>query len=120
MEDVGSRPAGPVRLPGVLTPAFLTLLGASFVAIVSFQLLTASLPLYAVRLGADDAVLGLMGGAIALMSLVARPWVGWWLDAGGAVLALQAGMLMFALAGIPPVLGALLALVMGRKAQRHA
>ncbi len=100
MEDVGSGPGGPVRPPGVVTPAFLTLLGASFVAISSFQLLTASLPLYAVRLGADDAVLGLMGGVIAVMSLVARPWVGWWLDAGGTVLALQAGILMFALAAM--------------------
>lgn len=100
MKDVGSPPGGPVRTPGVLTPAFVTLLGASFVAICSFQLLTASLPLYAVRLGADDVVLGLMGGVIAITSLVARPWVGWWLDAGGAVLVLQAGILMFALAAV--------------------
>ena len=85
------------RPPGVFTPAFLALSLASFVTYFSVQLLTASLPLYAVRLGASDAVLGWMAGVIAIASLVARPWVGQWLDRGGSVPALMLGILAFAL-----------------------
>jgi MFS family permease len=64
--------------------AFLTLWLVTFLGYLSFQLLTASLPLYAVTLGADDAAVGLLSGVIALVSLLSRPWVGWWLDRGGA------------------------------------
>src|SRR5574337_1788106 len=63
--------------------AFLTLWLVTFLGYLIFQLLTASLPLYAVTLGADDAALGLLAGVIALISLLSRPWVGWWLDRGG-------------------------------------
>src|SRR5574337_797708 len=63
--------------------AFLTLWLVTFLGYLIFQLLTASLPLYAVTLGADDATLGLLAGVIALISLLSRPWVGWWLDRGG-------------------------------------
>jgi len=58
--------------------------------------LTASLPLYAVRLGADDAALGLMAGVISLVSLAGRPWAGAWIDAGGSVPALLTGGVVFA------------------------
>ncbi len=64
--------------------AFLTLWLVTFLGYLSFQLLTASLPLYAVTLGADDAALGLLAGVIALISFLSRPWVGWWLDRGDA------------------------------------
>ena len=64
--------------------AFLTLWLVTFLGYLSFQLLTASLPLYAVTLGADDTALGLLAGVIALISLLSRPWVGWWLDRGEA------------------------------------
>src|SRR3989442_349440 len=64
--------------------AFLTLWLVTFLGYFSFQLLTASLPLYAVTLGADNAALGLLSGVIALISLLSRPWVGWWLDRGDA------------------------------------
>jgi MFS family permease len=63
--------------------AFLTLWSVAFLGYLSFQLLTASLPLYAVTLGADDTAIGLLSGVIALTSLLSRPWVGWWLDRGG-------------------------------------
>jgi MFS family permease len=79
----------------VFTRAFLVLSLASFITFLSVQLLTASLPLYAVRLGASDAVLGWMAGVIAVVSLVARPWVGQWLDRGGSVAALALGILAF-------------------------
>lgn len=64
--------------------SFLLLWSATFLGYFGFQLLAASLPLYAVTLGADDAAIGLLTGVIALASLVSRPWVGWWLDRGGA------------------------------------
>jgi MFS family permease len=67
-----------------LPRAFLTLWLVTFLGYLSFQLLTASLPLYAVTLGADDATLGALAGVIALISLLSRPWVGWWLDRGEA------------------------------------
>ncbi len=68
----------------------------SLITFLSVQLLSASLPLYAVRLGADDALLGIMAGVIAAVSLGARPLVGWWLDLGGGAWALTAGALLFA------------------------
>jgi MFS family permease len=68
---------------------------ATFVTHFSVQLLTASLPLYAVRLGASDAALGWMAGVIAIVSLMARPWVGQWLDRGGSVAALALGIVTF-------------------------
>src|SRR5256885_6166040 len=64
--------------------SFFLLWSVTFLAYFSFQLTTASLPLYAVSLGADDAAIGLLTGVIALGSLVSRPWVGQWLDRGGA------------------------------------
>jgi MFS family permease len=94
-------PGGPPpRPPGVFTPAFIALSLASFVTYVSVQFLTATLPLYAVRLGADDAALGLLAGVIALTSLAARPWVGWWLDRGGVVPALALGVLAFTISAV--------------------
>jgi MFS family permease len=94
-------PGGPMdRPPGVFTPAFISLSLTSFVTYFSLQLLTASLPLYAVRLGADDAALGLLAGSIAIVSLVSRPWVGWWLDAGGTVAALAVGVMLFTVSAV--------------------
>lgn len=91
-------PGAPARRPpGVFTRGFLALSLASFVTYFSVQLLTAGLPLYAVRLGASDAVLGWMAGVIAVVSLASRPWVGVWIDRGGAVPALMLGILAFML-----------------------
>ncbi len=79
-----------------------------------FQLLTAALPLYAVRLGADDAVLGLMIGMVALVALFTRPFVGWWVDRGNGVAPLMVGAAIYALCALgywlAPSVSALLAL----------
>lgn len=64
--------------------SFVLLWLVAFLAYFSFQLTTASLPLFALSLGADDAAIGMLTGVIALASLVSRPWVGRWLDRGGA------------------------------------
>src|SRR3989442_7661226 len=71
--------------------SFFLLGSVTFLAYFSFQLTTASLPLYAVSLGADDAAIGLLTGVIALGPLVSRPWVGQWLDRGGAPWSMPAG-----------------------------
>src|SRR2546427_7063328 len=76
--------------------SFFLLWSVTFLAYFSFQLTTASLPLYAVSLGADDAAIGVLTGVIALGSLVSRPWVGQWLDRGGAPWGLPAGGRLFA------------------------
>src|SRR2546427_1390141 len=70
--------------PSSFSHSFVFLWFVAFLAYLSFQLTTGSLPLFALTLGADDAAIGLLTGVIALVSLVSRPWVGWWLDRGGA------------------------------------
>src|SRR5947199_7418934 len=70
--------------PSSFSRSFVFLWFVAFLAYFSFQLTTGSLPLFALALGADDAAIGLLTGIIALASLVSRPWVGWWLDRGGA------------------------------------
>lgn len=80
--------------------AFARLWAFTLAASLSHQVLSAALPLYAVLLGADDAAVGLMVGAIAAVSLAARPWVGWWLDRGGTAWALLAGAAIFTLTAL--------------------
>lgn len=81
---------------------------------VSVQLITAAFPLYAVQVGADDALLGLMAGIIAFMSLVNRPLAGVWIDRRGGQPALLAGIVLYVLvtAGylFAPSVGALMGL----------
>jgi MFS family permease len=93
-------PGAPPRSPGAFTRAFWLLCASTATVMLGVQLLTASLPLYAVRVGADDAVLGLMVGAVAGASLASRPWIGVWLDAGGAPAALLAGIALYAVAAL--------------------
>jgi MFS family permease len=90
----------PPRPPGPFSRAFWLLCAATAVTMLGAQMLTASLPLYAARLGADDAVLGMMAGAVAVVSLASRPWIGVWLDAGGAPAALLAGVALYAVAAL--------------------
>jgi MFS family permease len=87
--------APPQRSPGVFTPAFITLSLTSLATYFGVQLLTASLPLYAAGLGADDAALGLLAGVIATVSLLSRPLAGWWLDRGGVIPILAIGTVTY-------------------------
>lgn len=80
--------------------SFLLLWSVTFLGYFAFQLLTASLPLYAVTLGADDAAIGLLTGVIALTSLVSRPLVGLWLDRGGARWGMLAAGVFFAVSAM--------------------
>ena len=69
---------------------FLRLCLVGLTASFGFHLLTASLPLYAVSLGADDAQIGLLGGSVASVALGFRAVAGWWIDVAGS--------------GVPPLL----------------
>ncbi|MDQ7820744.1 MAG: MFS transporter [Armatimonadota bacterium] len=81
---------------GRFSGTFALLWLVALLGYLGFQLTTAGLPLYAVSLGADDAAVGLLSGVIALTSLVSRPWVGVWLDRGGARGALVISGCLFA------------------------
>jgi MFS family permease len=83
-----------------LPRSFALLWLVALLGYLGFQLTTAGLPLYAVALGADDAAVGLLTGVIALTSLVSRPWVGRWLDRGGARWALVASGGFFAVSAV--------------------
>src|SRR5713226_10641489 len=86
--------------PPLFPRSFLLLWCVTFLAYFSFQLTTASLPLFALTLGADDAAIGLLTGVIALASLVSRPWVGRWLDRGGARWSILAAGSLFAMSSV--------------------
>jgi MFS family permease len=86
--------------PSSFSRGFLVLWCVTFLGYFAFQLLTASLPLYALTLGADDAAIGLLTGVIALTSLVSRPWVGVWLDRGGARWGMLTAGVFYALSAI--------------------
>ncbi|MBI4278696.1 MAG: MFS transporter [Armatimonadetes bacterium] len=80
--------------------AFITIWLVSLATYLSFQLLTASLPLYAVGLGASDASVGMLSGLIATVALIARPMVGWWVDRGGSAWAMISGTGLFTVAAV--------------------
>lgn len=84
----------------IFSPAFLRLCAVALGGTASVQLLSAGLPLYVLDLGADEVVLGAMVGLIALTSLAARPWVGWWVDRGGGAWALLVGVGLYATAAL--------------------
>lgn len=92
---------------------FMLLWCVTFLGYFSFQLLTASLPLYAVGLGADDAAVGLLTGVIALASLISRPWVGWWLDRGGARWGMLAAGCFYVLSAVGFALSHTIAALIG-------
>lgn len=104
----------PPRHERIFSRAFVDLWIVAMTTFFGFQLLTAALPLYAVRLGADDAVLGLMIGLVAVVALFVRPFVGWWVDRGNGVAPLMVGAAIYALCALgywlAPSVPALLAL----------
>ncbi|MDR7419864.1 MAG: MFS transporter [Armatimonadota bacterium] len=104
------------RPPGVFTSAFLALSLMSLVTYFGVQLLTASFPLYAAQLGADDAAIGLLVGVIATVSLVLRPFAGWWLDRGLVIPALVAGILTYIISAVGYWIAASVAVLLAARA----
>lgn len=93
---------------------FVLLCFSSLAFYLSFQLLTAVVPLYAASLGVRDAQIGLLIGAFAGAAMLLRPVAGRLADRVGRVPLIAAGPAIFAVATLayPAVggLGTLLAL----------
>jgi MFS family permease len=94
-KGVPANPADPV-----FNRSFAALWLAALTTYFGFQALTASLPLLAERFGADDLALGLLTGLIALVALVTRPIVGWWIDRRNAAGPLVLGSLIFGICAL--------------------
>jgi MFS family permease len=79
----GSRDATPVGRVGdrLLTSNFVFATLVNFVNAFSMQMLTATLPVYVLSLGGNQADAGLVSGAIALTAVLFRTSLGWLTDA---------------------------------------
>jgi MFS family permease len=78
----------------------------AFTFYLSFLLLLSALPIFARRLGASDAAVGVVMAAFAVTSLLLRPVTGWGVDRYGRRPFMVAGALLFALASIAYVVTA--------------
>jgi MFS family permease len=73
---------------------------AAFLHFSSLYALLATLPLYVVDLGGSAREVGLLTGVFALTSLVARPWLGAWMDRAGRRRFLVAGAGIYVVASL--------------------
>jgi MFS family permease len=73
---------------------------STFLHFASLYFLLPTLPLYALSLGGTNAEVGLIIGILALTSLVARPFVGIWMDRAGRRGFLVAGAGIYVLASL--------------------
>jgi len=80
-------------------PFVILWLGA-FTFFLSFLLLLSALPIFARRMGASDAAVGLIMATFAVSSLILRPPTGWAADRFGRRPFMLAGALVFAVASI--------------------
>ena len=73
-------------------------------------------PFYIKSLGGTEAAAGMCAAAFSLVAVVARPFVGWWLDNGARRVVLVAGLVLMGLAPLGyvfvPVLSAAIAIRM--------
>lgn len=92
------------RMPALITRPFLHLMGGHFLQALGYASMPL-LPLYLAYTGANPAQIGLVMGEAAAGGLVARPLIGWSLDALGRRITLLWGTLSIAagLAGIAAV-----------------
>ncbi len=107
----GAAPAGP-GAPSLLTPTFALTWCATFALFMSFYILLPTIPLYAVKLGATEAQVGLVIGLLTAASTVARPCVAPAIDrrrrkpfiAVGAAIFVISGLLYNVATSIPRLL----------------
>ncbi|HEU5197471.1 MAG TPA: MFS transporter, partial [Methylomirabilota bacterium] len=81
-----------------MTRPFLVLWLGAFAFFLSFLLLLSALPIFARRLGASDAAIGVIMAAFAVTSLLLRPVTGWGADRWGRRPFMLAGSLFFTVA----------------------
>ena len=79
---------------------FVVLWLGAFTFFLSFLLLLSALPIFARRMGASDAAVGLIMATFAVSSLILRPPTGWAADRFGRRPFMLAGALVFAVASI--------------------
>jgi MFS family permease len=73
---------------------------STFLHFASLYFLLPTLPLYALTLGGTNAEVGLIIGILALTSLVARPFLGIWMDRAGRRRFLVAGAGIYVIASL--------------------
>ena len=83
-----------------MTRALAVLWLGAFAFFLSFLLLLSALPIFARRLGASDAAIGVVMGSFGLTSLALRPLTGWGADRYGRRPFMLAGAAVFALASV--------------------
>ena len=86
--------------PDRLTRPFVVLWLGAFAFFLSFLLLLSALPIFARRMGASDAAVGVIIAAFAVTSLLLRPVTGWGADRYGRRPFMLAGSVVFALASM--------------------
>jgi MFS family permease len=79
---------------------FVVLWLGAFTFFLSFLLLLSALPIFARRMGASDAAVGLIMATFAVSSLILGPPTGWAADRFGRRPFILAGALVFAVASI--------------------
>jgi MFS family permease len=79
---------------------FVVLWLGAFAFFLSFLLLFSALPIFARRMGASDAAVGLIMATFAMSSLILRPPTGWAADRFGRRPFMLAGAIVFAVASI--------------------
>jgi MFS family permease len=84
----------------VIRRPFLVLWLGAFAFFLSFLLLLSALPLFARRLGASDAAIGVIMASFAITSLLLRPPTGWAADRYGRRPLMVAGAVFFAVASV--------------------
>jgi MFS family permease len=84
----------------VIARPFVVLWLSAFAFFLSFLLLLSALPIYARRLGASDAAVGVIMASFAITSLLLRPVTGWAADRYGRRPFMLAGALVFTVASL--------------------
>jgi MFS family permease len=89
----------PQRLASVPGP-LARVVAAAFLHFLSLYYLFPTLPLYVQQLGGSTSEVGLIIGVMALTSLTARPFLGFWMDRAGRRGFLLAGAAIYVLASL--------------------
>ncbi len=84
----------PPRVAPLWTRGFVMLMLYNLFFFLGFQLLSTTLPVYAVRLGGDASSAGLVVGFFTLAAVLVRPVTGWALDAYGRYALLALGTVL--------------------------
>lgn len=88
------------KIQPLWTKSFFLVMTVSFLMFTSMYILLPTLPGYAVKLGGDEKVAGLIIGLYTVAALAVRPWVGNLLDRRGRKVVLIPGIAVFILSSL--------------------